>query len=188
MGFFTSDYEEQAPRYTREQMNRIGALKSDFEGINDLTSLSSKFGLTPFDLKGYRSDVSNLFGTKKRALGSSLGRSRAALTNRLGGQSANPEYAFSGLEGSYADAYAGLEGAEAGQLLAGEDRSRENERYTAGLLESIFGKKDAFKLNKENSRTQAMQAYLRSLDDTSGFDDLLALGGTAARFVQPFKL
>jgi len=188
MGFFTSDYEEQAPRYTRENLGGIDALQSEFADVEGMGQIASKYGVTPFDIKAYNKGVGDLYGGKKRALGSSLGRRRQALTNRLGGQSANPEYAFSSLEGGYADAYAGLEGDEAGATLAGQDREREAQRYSAQLLAQLLGKKEQFGLNKQGLRNQAVGGYLASLDQTSGFDDLLALGGTAAKFVKPIAV
>lgn len=188
MGFFTSDFEEEAPRYTRQQLGNIDALQSEFGDVTGLSTLASKYGLTPFDLKNYEGGVRSIYGAKKRALGSSLGRRRSALANRLGAQSANPEYAFANLEGGFADAYAGLEGEEAGALLGGQDRQRESQRYSADFLARLLGQKEAFGLNKQNLRNQALRNYLGTLDQTSGFDDLLALGGAAAQIATPFAL
>lgn len=186
MGLFTSDYEEEAPRYTRENLGRVDSLKSAFTDVRGLSDLATKYGLTPFDLKGYESGVKNLFGTQKRALGSSLGRRRQALANRMGGQSANPEFAFSGLEGAFADAYGGLQGNEASALLEGQDKQRSADQFGAGFLANIFGQKDRFKLGKQGLRNEAVQRYLATLDQTSGFDDLLSLGGAAAQIATPF--
>lgn len=188
MGFFTSDFEEQAPRYTREQLGRIDSLQSEFGDVEGLSTLASKYGLTPFDLKGYEGGVRNLYGTKKRELGSSLGRRRSALANRMGNQSANPEYAFSGLEGQFADAYAGLQGNEASALLEGQGKARSSDQFNAQFLARLFGAKDQYGLNKQGLRNQAVQNYLRTLDQTSSFDDLLALGGAAAQIATPFAL
>ena len=188
MGFFSSDLEEQGPGYTKDNLGRIDDLQSEFADVKGLGSLAGKFGLTPFDLKKYNQGVGDVYGSKKRSLGSSLSRRRSALTNRLAGQSANPEYAFSGLEGSFADAYGALEGEEAGALLGGQDKQTENQRYSAQLLAQLLGQKDQFAVGKQGMRSGALQQYLASLDDTSGFDDLLAVAGTASKFIKPIKL
>ena len=181
MGIFDSPREREAPGAFQGQLKRydkvigdLGNLPNEFAGINSISDIYTKYGISPFS--------SSTYAPAKRSLGTSLARSRSALTDRLGGRSANPEYAFSGLEGAHAGAYSDLLGQE-------EQAKVGSERFGAGFLANILGQKQGAnergvdrRLSAEQMRANAIRDYIASLSDSSTFDDILAIGGTAAKF------
>ena len=181
MGIFDSPREREGPGAYRNQLGRydriigdLGNLPNEFGGINSLSDLFAKYGLSPFS--------SNTFAPAKRALGTSQARSRAALTDRLGGQSANPEFAFSGLEGGFSGAYSNLLGEE-------QQAKTGMERFNAGFLGNILGQKQGanerrtgMTLSAEQARANAVRDYIMSLSGASTMDDILGIAGTVAKF------
>jgi hypothetical protein len=109
----------------------------------------------------------------------------------MSGSNATPEMSFAPIEGQFADAAGNLEGTAAQTGLSTEINS---EQSIASLLDSIFGKKDAFNTQKkglqisgQGARGNAVNDYVNSLSNASGFDDLMSVFGTASKFVKPIK-
>jgi hypothetical protein len=193
--FFTSPREREGKNLNNNQMqsyddliSQIGGMKSGFEGINTTGDVSNKFGVRPFDLGGYKKQVGATFAPSKRNLANRLAQARSEAGARMSSRNATPEAMFNPIEGQYANAFGDLEGQQANAELGGYDKQTEQDRYIAGLLQSVLGSQDTYGLNKTSmkagamgGKTNAISNYLQSLSDASTFDDLMSLLGTGAK-------
>jgi hypothetical protein len=183
MGIFDWLVTSPREREGRKLFDESADLSSSFSDVNNLNDVQSKFGLSKFDRTGYNKNVEDVYGAGRRGLSNALAKSRSSMASRIGSRSASPEFAFSSLEGDFADSFGKLQGDQAASQLQGFDKETEQNNQLADFLKGILGQKDAFSVNKLNTRNK----MLKNLSGGSTLDDLLGIGGTVAQMYGAFS-
>ena len=197
MGLLTSDREEQGQKLYKDQLGewdrqirRTSRLRSGFEGIDDISDLSSKFGLTPFNLGGYKKDISSIYAPLQRALASRKGQRKALMSQNMPSSVANQYGAYNLIEGDYAGEFEDLLSKEAMQQALGYDKERAAQEFGAKFLGDVKARHGQFGLQREGlrggqvgSKGSAIGDYLSTLSDTTLFEDILSGLGSAASFL-----
>ncbi len=185
LGLGKSDRQEKGEKLYGEQLQGYDDLikaimdsKSEFGDVSSLNDVSRRFGIKPFDVGGYKREVSSAFSKPKRSLATALNRNRSAISARSGA-SATPEFAFQPAEANYSSALSDLEGKEGEANLSAFDKAQNSQFLTADFLKSILGAKDIFGQNKLGQRQSALGSksnaianYLGTQSPSSGIEDL----------------
>lgn len=167
MGFFDSPREREGRSRYGDYLKEIEGLRSSTGDIGNIDDLRKRYGLT---------SATTAFDPSRRNLSTQRARALGSASARLGTNVATPESFFAPIEGQYAGAFGELEG-RAGEAELGQ------QRFGAQLLDAIMGRKDQFGLGKLQMKGQGLDKLIQSLSGASTFDDILALAGTAAKFV-----
>lgn len=146
---------------------RAGAdIQPEFQNIQGMGDVQSQYGLQPFDLQGYQSNVRQAYDPARRTMATKRGQ---ALRRSLSSRDATPGMTNAGVETAFAGADASLEGDQAQGELAGFDKQTQSNQYNANFLRQLFG-------DKENSAYRK----LGTKSNASTFDDLMAGLSTGA--------
>ena len=199
MGFFDSPREQQGPDLMQGQIGKyddvirqILGSRSSFGGTSNLGDVQKNFGISPFDMGGYQSQVGGVFNPLRQGLNTQAGQARKRSFSRYGAQG-TPEFASTDINANLAQGLGNLGSQEGSARLAGYDKQTAQNNYTGDFLRSILGQKDQFGQqrlgaygNAVGGRGNAINGYLGSLSGASTFDDLLGGVATASKFVKPF--
>lgn len=181
MGFlenlFTSPREREGRKYSKRIMDEWGRLQSSDAGVNTLEDVMQKYGLR----KRSMDDVSRAMNPARGNLATRLAMMRSGAARRMSGANAMPELTFGNIDNYGAQAFGELEGDIAEKGL---DVERTDEMNVANMLRQILAGKDVFGMNRLKGKSDSLDSYLNSLSGASTFDDILALGGTAAKFIK----
>lgn len=164
---FTSPREREGTKRYEDILREVEGMKSSLGDISTVGDVRGKFGL---------GGTSGLYGAAKRNLATRRGQALSSASARMGSRVANPEAIFSGIEGEFAGAFGDIEQQEA-------EAGLQDERIVAALLRDILGARDEYGMRKMGLKGGATADYLGSLSGASGFNDILALAGTVAKFV-----
>jgi hypothetical protein len=195
MGFFESPRERIAPEMFSGNIGEYDQLlrsiinnKSQFQNVNNLGDVQSRFGISPFNRMDYQKQVGSVFSPLKQNLATANADARKRAVSKYGTRG-TPEFLSAGVDAQFAGERNNLQSQEAGAGLAGFDKERESNWMNANFLKDILSQRDQFGQNKFNQRlaglsgkTGAIGNYVNSLSNASTFDDILSLGGTAAKF------
>lgn len=195
-GLFSSPREREAPGLYKEQRrkyddlyNSLGSEQGQFEGINSLADIESRFGIKPFDVGGYQSQVGGVFNPLKQNLNTQAGIARKKSFSQYGNMG-TPEFATQGINANLSQELGDLQSQEASNMLRGFDMGREQDNFTGGFLRDILGEKQGYgerkygrKLATLGARGGSLQDYLNSLSGASTFNDILSVAGTASKFL-----
>lgn len=182
---FTSPRERAAPGLYQGQMSSINSMQSPFAGINS-QNVNSTYGLTPFNMSGWTSDVNKAYTPLYQNLATGAAKNRSNAAARMGAGQATPEARFAPIDSGYNSAMSQLEGQQGQQTLQGYQLQQNQQDFVANLLQSAFGNTQNFNLGKVGLQNSAINNYLGSLSDNSTFSDILNGVGTAAQVAGTF--
>jgi len=179
-------YEESPESQTKNLGQEVELTPSEFEDVGTLGDVESRFGIKPFDVEEYQRRIGETYRPARQRLGSGLASARSAAASRLGGRSATPEHAFAPIESQYFNDMSGLEGGQAEAELGAIDKGRQQDLISGSFLQDILARKDAYRMGKFGLR-RGVNADLLKLEESKStpLEDLLAVGGTVAKFVKP---
>ena len=191
---FTSPRERAAPGIWQNQMNQWGTayntakgMTSPYSGVN-ASNIYSTYGVTPFSVPGYQSDVQKQYTPMYQNLATAMAKAKSQTAANMGANAATPMARFAPIDASYYGALSNLGSQEANQQLQGYTMQQQQQQFMADLLNAAMQGQQNFQFGQLGAEENALQGqsvaanqYLNSLSNTSTFGDIMAgLGGLAS--------